>query len=139
MIDPRPVTDALLVILRAAGEPTGDLIAPPITDTTARWWVLKPTYPEPVPNLQDPENAAWMDFTLTSVARDPSTVIGRDGPRMDAQALDHKGRLLLLDRSVIIEGTGWRINGRRCESGATLRDGSVVNVNADYSFFIVPR
>jgi hypothetical protein len=133
-----PVTDALLVKLRGTGKPCGDGTAP--DPAPQQYWVLEPNdlYPE-APSLLDPEQGMWMGFRLRSVGVDQATAQGDTNPRMDAEQLHDIGLALLLDRSVLFQGTGWRAVGRRLESSVTLAEGPTVNVVDDVSFCICAR
>jgi hypothetical protein len=126
MIDQRKVTDALLVALRASTIPVGDGYAPEGADTMQRFATLLQMNGAPGGGLY-PEKTFSLEYRVRSVGVDPSKVSGRVGPR------------IRLDRATKIEGTGWRIVGRRWLGSATDSDGRTVNVVDDYSFDVSPR
>jgi hypothetical protein len=138
MIDQRKVTDALLGALRASTIPVGDGYAPEGADTMQRFATLLQMNGAPGGGLY-PEKTFSLEYRVRSVGVDPSKVSGRVGPRMDAEATSTTLRRILLDRATKIEGTGWRIVGRRWLGSATDSDGRTVNVVDDYSFDVSPR
>ena len=137
MIKQRLVTDAVLARLRATGFKVGDGVAP--VDAGQQYGVLEPLSFEYDGSPTHPEKTCQITYRVRAVGIDPTLATGRDGPRMDAEALADVFRATMANRAVKLEGTGWRVIRRTLYPGGTDREGPTVNVTDDWELVAVER
>ena len=142
MIPTHEVTAAVLTLLRTAGHPVHDLVAP--SGAAAPYAVLE--YP-PTPgwtetdggDIDDPEAESLLRYRIRSVGADPTAPATIVGSREQASRLAHKLRAVLLDRDQPIGGNGWVASSRFHEAtGQVEAQGPVVNVSEDFVIWCVP-